>query len=422
MTVATSRISTMESLGRLVKSRKTGYTQDARLRWSYLDKKNRTILAGKEGDCSALAAGIAWAAGYDVDISGTCWTGNLDVLMKKAGWTVIKFASLSQVKAGDMVLKKGAHVVNALTKTEWLSAQANEKGKKLGGKPGDQTGREIVIRSPYLRPGGWDYILRPPAETKPDPVDPPKPPVVKPTFADFRFGQANMLAQRFAKPSDKAPKDTAPDDGEALKTFLGCSVYALCETPEPNRYAIRDVLGPEFKVYELNYLCVMWDSSKWQHSKDVKRVTFDNRNIHGAIKVRLTHKVTGLVMDVISVHVRPEVAILSADKVAGKQRDIRHAAALRDPKVATIIAGDFNTSTVDAVLLPMGWKRGTPKQDSLDKEGEQPFDGVFYFPGKGETSAMSTRAASLKNPGNVSDHKWWVWNGRLGTKPSPSTL
>ena len=154
MTVATSRISLMESLGRLVKSRKTGYTQDARLRWSYLDKKNRTILAGKEGDCSALAAGIAWAAGYDVNISGTCWTGTLDVLMKKAGWTVIKFVSLSQVKAGDMVLKKGAHVVNVLTKTEWLSAQANEKGKRLGGKPGDQTGREIVIRSPYLRPGG----------------------------------------------------------------------------------------------------------------------------------------------------------------------------------------------------------------------------------------------------------------------------
>lgn len=118
-------------------------------------------------DCSSLSAGLAWLAGYDVDINGACWTGNISSLMKNAGWKVYKFTKISDVKAGDMVVAVGHHVVLALSKTEWLSAQADERGKSSGGKLGDQTGKEIVIREPYNRAGGWDYILRPPADPKP---------------------------------------------------------------------------------------------------------------------------------------------------------------------------------------------------------------------------------------------------------------
>lgn len=142
----------------------------------WLDRKNRKIVSKSSADCSSLCAGLAYLAGWDVNISGTCFTGNLDVLMKQAGWKVYKFTKISDVKPGDMLLAKGSHVILALSKTEWLSAQANEFGKATGGKPGDQTGKEIVIRKPYDS-GKWDFILRPPADPKPTPVPTPIPPV-----------------------------------------------------------------------------------------------------------------------------------------------------------------------------------------------------------------------------------------------------
>lgn len=166
--VSTPSVALMISLARKIKPNKIGYDQGKR--WSWLDKKARKIIKNKSCDCSTLSAGLAWLAGYNVDVSGTCWTGNIDVLMKKAGWKVLKFTKISDVKAGDMVVKKGAHVILALSKTEWLSAQADERGKASGGKLGDQTGKEVVIRAPYNRSGGWDYILRPPADPKPTPT------------------------------------------------------------------------------------------------------------------------------------------------------------------------------------------------------------------------------------------------------------
>ena len=163
-------ITSLIALARQIESKKIGYDQGKR--WSFLDKTNRRILANKSGDCSSISAGLAYLAGWNVDISGTCWTGNIDVLMKKAGWKVLKFTKIADVKAGDMVVKKGAHVILALSKTEWLSAEKDERGKSSGGKFGDQTGKEVVIRSPYNRGGGWDYILRPPADSKPPVVTP----------------------------------------------------------------------------------------------------------------------------------------------------------------------------------------------------------------------------------------------------------
>ena len=167
----TPSVATLISLARKIQSGKIGY--DQKKRWSWLDKKNRRIILNKSGDCSSISAGLAFLAGWNVDLSGACWTGNLAVLMKRAGWKVYKFKKLSDVKAGDMVLKVRRHVILALSKTEWLSAEHDERGRASGGKLGDQTGLEVVIRAPYLRNGGWDYILRPPADPKPPVVVPP---------------------------------------------------------------------------------------------------------------------------------------------------------------------------------------------------------------------------------------------------------
>ena len=41
-----------------------------------------------------------------------------------------------------------------------VHASINELGKTTGGKKGDQTGKEICVRSYYTYRGGWDYQLR----------------------------------------------------------------------------------------------------------------------------------------------------------------------------------------------------------------------------------------------------------------------
>ena len=157
-------IAKLIAFGYEIEKAKIGYDQNQR--WSFLDIKNKTIKPGKDGDCSAIGMGLAFLAGL-IDlktIQGPCWTGNLDVLVKRNGWKVYKYTNLKAVKPGDMVLAKNHHVVTVLSNKEWLSAEKNEQSRSSGGKDGDQTGREVVIRAPYERSGGWDYILRPPAD------------------------------------------------------------------------------------------------------------------------------------------------------------------------------------------------------------------------------------------------------------------
>lgn len=144
-----------------------GYAQDTQARrWSWLNKKSKAMVTGKtEADCSSLVAGLVWLAGYNIDISGTVFTGNLAALLKAAGWKIVKFTGLSQCKAGRILLTPYAHTVVCLDSTYVLSAERNELGKATGGKPGDQDGKEVVKRKKYLRSGGWTYVAIPPDES-----------------------------------------------------------------------------------------------------------------------------------------------------------------------------------------------------------------------------------------------------------------
>ncbi len=143
-----------------------GYAQDTQARrWSWLNKKIKALVSGKtEADCSSLVAGLVWLAGYDINISGTVFTGNLAALLKAAGWKIVKWTSLSQCKAGRIWITPYAHTVLCLDDTYVLSAERNELGKATGGKAGDQDGKEVVKRKKYNRSGGWDYVAIPPDE------------------------------------------------------------------------------------------------------------------------------------------------------------------------------------------------------------------------------------------------------------------
>ena len=102
----------------------------------------------------------------------------------------------------------------------------------------------------------------------------------------------------------------------------------------------------------------------------------------------------------------------------GKQRDIARMLSLYRKGVATIIAGDFNTSDT-AALARTGLVRATPAEDTLDKAGVQPLDQVWVTPD------LIVRGATLLDPGSLTDHKTWVVNLTLDgglTPPIPASI
>jgi hypothetical protein len=147
----------------------SGVGYDQYQRWSWLDKANRTIISNREVDCSAGCGGIAWLAGYPVDIADPFYTGNFRQKMVAAGFDAISIRGklLSEIvdlsREGDFLLGPG-HVVYVRSKSRWWSAERDENGRKNGGKAGDQDGRETRFRAPYARSKGWEWIIRPQAQ------------------------------------------------------------------------------------------------------------------------------------------------------------------------------------------------------------------------------------------------------------------
>ena len=62
------------------------------------------------------------------------------------------------LRRGDVLLNEKHHTAIYCGNGQIVHASLNEKGGIYGGKTGDQTGREICVRSYYDRP--WDYVLR----------------------------------------------------------------------------------------------------------------------------------------------------------------------------------------------------------------------------------------------------------------------
>ena len=119
---------------------------------------------GKDGDydCSALVI-TAWErAGVKVKSMGASYTGNILDVFKKAGFkdvtSSVNLRTGSGLKRGDVLLRTGHHVAMYCGNGKEVEASINEKGTATGGKPGDQTGREILIRSYRNYP--WNHVLR----------------------------------------------------------------------------------------------------------------------------------------------------------------------------------------------------------------------------------------------------------------------
>ena len=70
----------------------------------------------------------------------------------------IKSNSSTGLKRGDVLLNTESHTAMYIGNNQLVQASKNESGNYHGGKPGDQTGKEIYIRDYYDFP--WNCILR----------------------------------------------------------------------------------------------------------------------------------------------------------------------------------------------------------------------------------------------------------------------
>ena len=127
-----------------------GYDQD--YRW------------GEKGDYDCSSAVIqAWQnAGVPVKSGGATYTGDMKNVFLKKGFvdvtSKVNVATGSGLLRGDVLLNEAHHVAMYCGNGKEVEASINEKGTAHGGKPGDQTGKEFLIRSYRNYP--WNCVLR----------------------------------------------------------------------------------------------------------------------------------------------------------------------------------------------------------------------------------------------------------------------
>ena len=119
---------------------------------------------GERGDYDCSSAVIsAWqAAGVPVKTNGATYTGNMLTVFLSCGFEditgTVNLATGAGLKRGDVLLNTSHHTAMYCGNGREVEASINEKGTAVGGAPGDQTGREFLIRS--YRNFPWNHVLR----------------------------------------------------------------------------------------------------------------------------------------------------------------------------------------------------------------------------------------------------------------------
>lgn len=132
----------------LANNPKHGYDQDNR--W------------GPDYYCSSAVISAWQAAGVPVKSKGASYTGNMKSVFISCGFkdvrSSINLSNGSGLKRGDVLLNTVTHTAMYIGNGQIVHASINENGTTTGGKTGDQTGKEICIRSYYNK--NWDCVLR----------------------------------------------------------------------------------------------------------------------------------------------------------------------------------------------------------------------------------------------------------------------
>lgn len=146
-----------------------GYTQGSD-RWNVWDNGH--------GDCASYNLSCAKQAG--IPIGNATFTGDMVPELTRVGWKQIP---LSRRHYGCFVVRpktasRGGHTAMIIDNSDNVAeALSNEFGGIMGGKPGDQTGREVLVRK-YN--GFATTCLEPPASAYQDIPAAPKPEKPKP--------------------------------------------------------------------------------------------------------------------------------------------------------------------------------------------------------------------------------------------------
>lgn len=116
---------------------------------------------GPDYDCSSLVIQAYENAGVPVKTNGASYTGDMVDVFIKCGFknvtSTVDLSTGSGLIKGDVVWKSG-HVEMISATGQLVGASINENGETTGGSTGDQTGKEIRVRSYYNYP--WTVVLR----------------------------------------------------------------------------------------------------------------------------------------------------------------------------------------------------------------------------------------------------------------------
>ena len=129
---------------------------------------------GPDFDCASFIYYIADAVGYPVGTGKdkVRFTGTMVEDFKDAGFQILPFANvgLGELEVGDILVNLALHAEVYVGEGQTVGAQSSETGGYVG-TAGDQTGEEIKKQPAYIYEKGWDYVLRPPAETSEETTD-----------------------------------------------------------------------------------------------------------------------------------------------------------------------------------------------------------------------------------------------------------
>ena len=171
-------VAAMQQAAKQIDQAGTGYPPARR--WSLFNRETDTVVPRKEGDCSSVCAAMIRMGGYPIDLGYPShtgvYTGNFVAAAMKAGFTAHRYTGLDGLRAGDFVVKPGAHVEFVFAPGTMFSAWMDENGQAHGGSPGDQTGKEVRFTRAFNYPGGWTTVVRPPADNN-TPTTTPNPPI-----------------------------------------------------------------------------------------------------------------------------------------------------------------------------------------------------------------------------------------------------
>lgn len=119
---------------------------------------------GPDYDCSALLITAWQQAGVGVKAAGATYTGNMLQAFLRCGFedvtAEVNLNTGAGLQRGDVLLNTQHHTAMSIGSGQIVHASINENGRATGGRTGDQTGREICVRSYYKYPKGWNKVLR----------------------------------------------------------------------------------------------------------------------------------------------------------------------------------------------------------------------------------------------------------------------